>query len=105
MERKSFVGLFRKIIRTVNTKIFLDKMHLANVLHIIFDNLGIVGYNRTVVVIVAEMLVKVIGKTWVENCFRTHINKSLNVTVNKLCWEANSITRDCLLTSLIKFSC
>ena len=39
------------------------------------------------------------------NCFCTHINKSLNVTGNKLCREANGIARNCLLTSLIKLSC
>lgn len=50
--------------------------------------------------VISEMLVKIIGKAGVENCFCTHINKSLNVTVNKLCREANGITRNCLLTSL-----
>ena len=105
VERKSFIGFLRKIVRAVNTEIFLYEVNLAYILHIVFDNLGVVSNNRTVVMVISEMLVKIIGKTGVENCFCAHINKSLNVTVNKLCREANGIARNCLLTSLIKLSC
>ena len=57
---KSFISLLRKILGAVNTEVLVYEMHLADILHIILDNLGIVRNNGTIVVIVAKVLVKII---------------------------------------------
>ena len=60
VEGKPFIRLFREVLGTVDSEVFLDEVHLADVLHIVADDLGIVGDHRAVVVVVAEILIKVI---------------------------------------------
>ena len=41
-------------------EIFLYKADFLHIFHIVVDNFGIVGNNRTVIVVIAEVLVKVV---------------------------------------------
>ena len=60
VERKPLVSLSGEVLGAVDTEVLLDKVYLFDILHVVLDHLGVVGYNGTVVVVVAEVLVKVI---------------------------------------------
>ena len=88
----------------MNTKVLLDEVDLFDILHIIFDNLGIVRDNRAVVVVITEIFVEIVGKTGVENCLRTLVNQGLHMAVHKLSREADGVAGNRLLTALVKLA-
>ena len=104
VERQPLICLFGEVLGTVDTKVFLDKVHLADVLHIILDDLGIVRDHRTVVVVVAEVFVKVVGQARIKNILDAVVDQLLHMPVHQLCREADGVAGDRLLTALIELA-
>ena len=104
VERKPLKRLCREVLGTVDTEILLDEVDLFDILHIIFDNLGIIRDNRAVVVVITEIFVEIVGKTGVEDCLRALVNQGLHMAVHKLSREADGVAGDRLLTALVKLA-
>ena len=91
MLAECLVSLLIEIFLSVYSQIIVDKGYLFNILHVVFDNLRVIGNNRAVVVVISQSLVHIVGKTWVENSVTAVVDKPLNMAVHKLCRETYRI--------------
>ena len=81
----------RKILSPVQAHIIADIAHLLNLCHVCANYLRIIGYYRTVIVIVALSFVQVVRHTGIKNRFDPRIQQRLDMPVYQLRREANCV--------------
>ena len=62
------------------------------------NDLRVIGDDRAVIVVIAEVFVKVIRHAGVEHCVHALVKQRFHVAVHQLCREARRIGRNGVLT-------
>ena len=102
--RQDSIYVLREVLRTVYSDVVLDEFYVSEPRHIRTNDLGVVGHDRTVVVVVAETLVEVVGHAGVEYRVDSRVEQSLDVTVHQLRREADRVGRDSLLSGQVELA-
>ncbi len=94
----------RKIMFAVDADIVVNKIAVVKAAHIGADYFRVIGHDRAVVMVVAEMFVKVIRHAGVENIFDPCVHQRLHMAVHQLRGEAYRVGGNGGLTFDVKFA-
>ena len=94
---QTFVRPVEEIPRPVQANVVVNEADVLELGAVAAEDLGVVGDDRAVVVVVAEVLVEVVGHAGVEYGVNAHFHERLYVPVRQLGREADSIAGNCRL--------
>lgn len=95
--------MLRKILWPVYAEIRMQKANVRAFRKRVVEHFRIIGHDRTVIVIIRLVLVKIIRKTWIEDRIDPAVDKHFQMSVHQLGRIAHSIAWDRVLTVMIHF--
>ena len=96
--------LFVKVLAALEIEVVVDQPGLGQLGAVALEHLGVVGDDRTVIVVVAEMLVEVVAHAGVEHGVDALLAQPLDMAVAQLGGEAGRIAGDGGLPALVQLA-
>lgn len=83
-----------KVLRPVDAHIITDELFAFQLRTVAAEHLRIIGHHRTVIVVIPQTLVQVIGQAGVEDRIQMHLAQRMDMAVAEFCRETGGITGD-----------